>query len=801
MDNIFVFNLLLSMDEGNDPARLAHVTLADFLARLTRQSVTDPEGRERRGWVYDADATPAPAAAGSRRYALIVDQFEEIVTSHPGRWREREDFFRQLDAAMRADPNLWVVLTLREDYVAALDPYAPFVADRLRARFYMERMGVAAGLDAIRKPAELAGRPFAEGVAEKLADELRQVRVPGQEATVAGQYVEPVQLQVVCYQLWEGLREAEIGERRPEIGDWGGERSSKAAAGERRAITFEDLARAGDVDRALTQFYEETLAAALADPAAAGVSERQIRTWFDEKLITEEGTRGLVHQGESDAGGLSNGVVRALQRRFLVRAEARGGNAWIELVHDRFVEPIRASNAAWFPQHLSALQRQAALWDEQGRSDGLLLSGKALAAAEGWAAGQTEPLEAVEQEFLGACQRAQAVAERERRQSRRIRILGIAAFAVAVLAIVAAFWGWRSSAEAIRQRQIADDNAKKAVAAQATAEANAALAQAQLDRQIGLRLLQEAFKMKEEGDAKGAIEKLRATKATDTDLGIDVDEEIEDVRRKVATQLVHRGEQLAAENDYAAAYVKLQEALELDPPPDTPIYAWIPASLFIMGASSDDSQAYPDQMPQHKVWVNGYWIQRTEVTNEQFGRCMQIGECQPPHNSYWNKQQYAKLPVTHVDWFQANSYANWVGGRLPTEAEWENACRGVNSYIYSWGDHPPSPSLTSFVGSGLPLPNVIGSFSAGTYGLYDMSGNVWEWTSTLDRPYPYAADDGREDQTITGVRVLRGGAFGHDGDTDFGVSCIVRGRGGPYGLGGYYGFRVVLGPNTENPRR
>ncbi|MBK6431387.1 hypothetical protein [Candidatus Amarolinea dominans] len=227
VDNIFVFNLLLSMDEGADPARLAHVTLGDFLARLTRQTVPDPEGRERKGWVYDADATAAP---GSRRYALIVDQFEEIITSHPGRWREREAFFRQLDAAMRADPNLWVVLTLREDYVAALDPYAPFVADRLRARFYMERMGVAAALDAIRKPAELAGRPFAEGVAEQLADNLRQVRVPGQEATVAGQYVEPVQLQVVCYQLWEGLREAEIGERRPETGDWGGERSSKVAA-------------------------------------------------------------------------------------------------------------------------------------------------------------------------------------------------------------------------------------------------------------------------------------------------------------------------------------------------------------------------------------------------------------------------------------------------------------------------------------------------------------------------------------------------------------------------------------------
>ena len=80
---------------------------------------------------------------GGQRYALIIDQFEEIITAHPGRWHEREGFFRQLNPAMQADPNLWVVLTLREDYVAALDPYAPLLADRLRARFLMEHIKMA----------------------------------------------------------------------------------------------------------------------------------------------------------------------------------------------------------------------------------------------------------------------------------------------------------------------------------------------------------------------------------------------------------------------------------------------------------------------------------------------------------------------------------------------------------------------------------------------------------------------------------------------------------------------------------
>jgi hypothetical protein len=257
-------------------------------------------------------------------------------------------------------------------------------------------------------------------------DNLRQVRVAGQEATVPGQYVEPVQLQVVCFQMWENLGKGEEGKEGKE-------------GQEAEEITLEDLAVAGDVDRALTQFYEETLVTALADSGAAGVSERQVRTWFDEELITEAGTRGLVHQGEGETEGLPNGVVKALQRRFLVRAEARGGDAWIELVHDRFVEPIRASNAAWFPQHLSPLQRQAALWNEQGRSDGLLLSGKALAEAEAWAAAQEAELESHERDFLKECKLARKQAERERKQKRLIGALAVVVGLVAVLALVLFF--------------------------------------------------------------------------------------------------------------------------------------------------------------------------------------------------------------------------------------------------------------------------------------------------------------------------------------------------------------------------
>jgi formylglycine-generating enzyme required for sulfatase activity len=862
VDNIFVFNLLLSIDEGSDPGRLAHVTLADFLARLTRQAVLDKEGRERKGWGYDADATPAPAAARSRRYALIVDQFEEIITGHPGRWREREDFFRQLDVAMRADPNLWVVLTLREDYVASLDPYAPFVADRLRARFYMERMAVAAALDAIRKPAELADRPFAPGVAEKLADELRQVRMAGQEGTVAGQYVEPVQLQVVCYQLWENLGKGIEGTGGTEgVGGTGGVGGIGGTGGIQ--ITFDDLARAGDVNRALTQFYEETLAAALADPVAAGVSERQLRAWFDKELITDEGTRGLVHQGESEAGGLPNDVVRALQRRFLVRAEARGGDAWIELVHDRFVEPIRASNAAWFPQHLSALQRQAALWDEQGRSSGLLLRDAALVEAETWVVSHAEELQHSEEEFLAACRQAQEAVERERRQSRVIRILAIAAGVVAILAIAAAIWGWWSSNEAARQKEfanhnalqalaaqltaeasaaeakrqegiaadnarkardaqltaeasaaeakrqegIAAENARKARDAQATAEANAALAQSQLDRQRGLALLQEAYAFKEKGDVQGAIEKFRAAQATGIELGIKVETEIEDVRRQVAIRLVQEGEALAKEGDFAGAEARFKAALSLEPPPDTPLYVYVPAGAFFMG--EDMNSAFTGTLP-------AYWIQRTEVTNAQYQRCVKAKGCEPPYdgNVRYQNPQFANQPVAGIDWIQARNYAAWAGGRLPTEAEWEKACRGgleipQNPLVgwgqmtrndqmkrsYPWGEEDPTGERLNFWETGLGTWSMVGSYPKGAspYGALDMAGNVWEWTSSAYADYPYDPGDGREEPGAK-LRVLRGGSFDY---IALYVGCTVRYKGDlPVYWFDNVGFRVVMSPGS-----
>jgi serine/threonine-protein kinase len=206
---------------------------------------------------------------------------------------------------------------------------------------------------------------------------------------------------------------------------------------------------------------------------------------------------------------------------------------------------------------------------------------------------------------------------------------------------------------------------------------------------------------------------------------------------------------------------------------DQMVEIFIPAGEFIMGSDSPESKqgisggrAYPEG-PQHTVTLPGYWIDKFEVTNGQYALCVADGACEPPtvnnsysHEHYFDNPDFANYPVIFVNWFKALSYCEWAGRRLPTEAEWEKAARGTDGRLYPWGNDPISGEYANFcdVGclrthanpaydDGYPETAPVGSFPKGAspYGLMDMAGNVWEWTSTIPNPYPYDAADGREE--------------------------------------------------------
>ncbi|MCB0154785.1 MAG: PD40 domain-containing protein, partial [Anaerolineae bacterium] len=421
VDNVFSFNLILSLDQNrHEASSFARTTLRDYLQIRPDQS--DQE-------------TP---------YVLMIDQFEEIFSTNLEHWGQREEFFRQLREAMTADSQLWVVLAMREDYVAALDPYARLLPGKLRTRYYMRPLGYEAALAAIRQPAEWGGRPFAAGVAEQLVDNLRQVKLQGQtEVSHLGEFVEPVQLQVVCYRLWQNLTERPLG-----------------------PITHRDLAEAGDVDTALAQFYEQALAAVTTE---TGEAEIEVRTWFESQLITEAGTRGTVYQGETHSGGLANHTAELLAGHHLLRRELRAGGTWYELVHDRMIDPILQANQAW--RLKQPLIQIAQAWADSGRSPNLLLDERQLeeALATKWSA-----LGPLVKAFLEASQQHQAaraearLVRKEIRRQQQLRQSRRFATTLALLLMVA----MATAIFAFTQQRRAQWETEQAVQAKAVADAN-----------------------------------------------------------------------------------------------------------------------------------------------------------------------------------------------------------------------------------------------------------------------------------------------------------------------------------------
>ena len=213
----------------------------------------------------------------------------------------------------------------------------------------------------------------------------------------------------------------------------------------------------------------------------------------------------------------------------------------------------------------------------------------------------------------------------------------------------------------------------------------------------------------------------------------------------------------------------------------------IPAGEFIMGAEDDpeakqvwEGGRSAPEIPSFKYTLPDYWIDKYEVTNQQWALCVADGACKDPvpgiytPANYFTDEKYANYPVTSISWYSASDYCKWAGRRLPTEAEWEKAARGTDGRMYPWGNEPVDGTRANFCDKDCPRlianPNYddgypemapVGSYPKGAspYGVMDMSGNVWEWTSTIIQAYPYNADDGREDQSMRAERVWRGGPW------------------------------------------
>ena len=205
-------------------------------------------------------------------------------------------------------------------------------------------------------------------------------------------------------------------------------------------------------------------------------------------------------------------------------------------------------------------------------------------------------------------------------------------------------------------------------------------------------------------------------------------------------------------------------------PKDDAEMVYVPAGEFSMGSTVGTV----DEQPVHTVYLDAYWIDKTEVTNEMYRQCVRAGTCLQPQNqsnthfNYYPDPVYADYPVINLKWSSADKYCTWAGGRLPTEAEWEKAAVGTDGRTYPWGNALPNSKLLNFNN---PVGDMMlaESFLAGAspYGALNMAGNAREWVADwYSADYYPASPKSNPTGPANGLyKVLRGGSW-HSGIYD-----------------------------------
>ena len=211
---------------------------------------------------------------------------------------------------------------------------------------------------------------------------------------------------------------------------------------------------------------------------------------------------------------------------------------------------------------------------------------------------------------------------------------------------------------------------------------------------------------------------------------------------------------------------------------DGAIIILIPEGEFLMGCDIAHNAGFEcryNQLPLHSVYLSAYYMDKHEVTNGQYKKCVEAGRCKEPvyknslsRDRYYGNPAFSGFPVVAITWFEANTYCEWVGGRLPTEAEWEKAARGTSIKAYPWGDQNPNCDLANSYDNASGDVCVgdtvkVGSYpdGASVYGVMDMAGNVWEWVEDWYHPDYYhkspLVDPPGDESGV--FKIIRGGSF------------------------------------------
>jgi len=397
-------------------------------ARLNESAVCSVANRFSASLIRSLDKDPLLASltltqyAAQRRkdsnpYLIIIDQFEEVLTSDPLNHKAIKEFFEQLGMLLQ-DASCFALFLMREDYLAALDPYRGRVPTQISNRFRLELLSLPSAKLVISGLTEKTAHPIDPLAVDKLAEELANVQVllpDGRSEMQVGYFVEPVFLQVICSSLWSMV----VSEpNRTKL-----------------QIDPEDIQKLGDVSNALALYYSSSIG-----QIAQGNRqlESAIRDWFGNKLITPSRHRALAAK-EPDKTKLADEIFVQLELSLLIRREDRAGAEWFELSHDSLIPAVLRDNARWKKKQ-TPLEQVAENWAKGGRRDALLATGAELESLQKGLDPYT--IDSTSREFLDACRLAE-VEETHREQAkvgeRRIANFMVFFYGMAAAAVLASY--------------------------------------------------------------------------------------------------------------------------------------------------------------------------------------------------------------------------------------------------------------------------------------------------------------------------------------------------------------------------
>ncbi|MFQ5451353.1 MAG: formylglycine-generating enzyme family protein [Nitrospinaceae bacterium] len=230
----------------------------------------------------------------------------------------------------------------------------------------------------------------------------------------------------------------------------------------------------------------------------------------------------------------------------------------------------------------------------------------------------------------------------------------------------------------------------------------------------------------------------------------------------------------------------------------------IPEGVFTMGSSPRDidwvvkkffsasRDWYLDETPARKIYLGDFYIDRFEVTNAQYEKFRKAAGLPEPKFMDSRRFNEPGQPVVGITWNQAVEYCRWAGKRLPTEEEWEKAARGASARHYPWGNEPDNDKANiRGLEDNFRYTAPVGQYEEGKspYGVMDMAGNVWEWTT--DWYQPYEGNKHENDMYGTSLRVIKGGSWNSNMDL---ARSAIRGKALPDQRLNYIGFRCAREP-------